>query len=59
MSLTRSPRRIAAVFRGLDIPAAKSGNVVFCDGKDPDVVWARSTEGLRRLRALVDAARGG
>jgi ABC-type Fe3+-hydroxamate transport system substrate-binding protein len=49
----------AAVFRGLDIPAAKSGNVVFCDGKDLMWYGARSTEGLGRLRALVDAARGG
>ena len=49
----------ARVFRGLDIPAAKSGNVVFSDGKD--LMWyaARSTEGLGRLKALVDAARGG
>ncbi len=49
----------AAVFRGLDIPAAKSGNVVFCDGKDLMWYGARSTEGLGRLRVLVDAARGG
>lgn len=49
----------AAVFRGLDIPAAKSGNVVFCDGRDLMWYGARSTEGLGRLRALVDAARGG
>lgn len=48
----------AAVFRGLAIPAAKSGNVVFCDGKDLMWYGARSTEGLGRLRALVDAARG-
>ncbi len=48
----------AQVFRGLDIPAAKSGNVVFCDGKDLMWYGARSTEGLGRLRALVDAARG-
>jgi len=47
----------AQVFRGLDIPAARSGNVVFCDGKDLMWYGARSTEGLGRLRALVDAAR--
>jgi ABC-type Fe3+-hydroxamate transport system substrate-binding protein len=47
----------AQVFRGLDIPAAKSGNVVFCDGKDLMWYGVRSTEGLGRLRALVDAAR--
>ena len=49
----------ARVFRGLDIPAAKTGNVVFCDGKDLMWYGARSTEGLGRLKALVDAARGG
>lgn len=47
----------AAVFRGLDIPAAKKGAVVFCDGKDLMWYGARSVEGLDRLRALVDAAR--
>lgn len=47
----------AAVFRGLDIPAAKTGHVVLCDGKDLMWYGARSVEGLDRLRALVDAAR--
>jgi len=47
----------AAVFRGLDVPAARSGQVVFCDGKDLTWYGARSVEGLARLRALVDAAR--
>lgn len=48
----------AAKLRALDIPAAKTGSIVFCDGKD--LLWygARSVEGLGRLRALVDAARG-
>jgi ABC-type Fe3+-hydroxamate transport system substrate-binding protein len=47
----------AAVFRGLDIPAAKRGAVVFCDGKDLMWYGARGVEGLSKLRALVDAAR--
>lgn len=47
----------AAVFRGLDIPAAKRGAVVLCDGKDLMWYGARSVEGLDRLRAIVDAAR--
>jgi ABC-type Fe3+-hydroxamate transport system substrate-binding protein len=47
----------AAIFRGLDIPAARRGAVVFCDGKDLMWYGARSTEGLVRLAALVDAAR--
>ena len=47
----------AAVFRGLDIPAAKTGNIVFCDGKDLMWYGARAALGLGRLRALVDAAR--
>ena len=47
----------ARIFRGLDIPAAKSGQVVFCDGKDLMWYGARSLEGVARLRALVDAAR--
>lgn len=43
----------ADIFRSLDIPAAKSGRIVFCDGKD--LIWygARSIEGLERLRRLV------
>jgi ABC-type Fe3+-hydroxamate transport system substrate-binding protein len=47
----------AQVFRGLDIPAARKGAVVFCDGKDLMWYGARGVEGLDRLRALVDAAR--
>jgi ABC-type Fe3+-hydroxamate transport system substrate-binding protein len=47
----------AAVFRGLDIPAARRGAVRLCDGKDLMWYGARSLEGLGRLRALVDAAR--
>jgi ABC-type hemin transport system substrate-binding protein len=47
----------AAVFRGLDMPAARREQVVFCDGKDLMWYGARSVEGLARLRALVDAAR--
>lgn len=48
----------AEVFRNLDIPAARRGQVVFCDGKDLMWYGARALEGLERLRALVDAARG-
>jgi ABC-type Fe3+-hydroxamate transport system substrate-binding protein len=47
----------AAVFRALDVPAARCGQVVLCDGKDLMWYGARSVEGLGRLRALVDAAR--
>jgi ABC-type Fe3+-hydroxamate transport system substrate-binding protein len=47
----------AQLFRGLDIPAAARGHVVFCDGKDLMWYGARSVEGLGRLRAVVDAAR--
>lgn len=47
----------AAVFRSLDIPAAKRGAIVFCDGKDLMWYGARSLEGIERLTALVDAAR--
>jgi ABC-type Fe3+-hydroxamate transport system substrate-binding protein len=43
----------AEVFRKLDIPAAKNGRVVFCDGKDLMWYGARSIEGLERLRQLV------
>lgn len=43
----------ADIFRSLDIPAAMSGRIVFCDGKD--LIWygARSIEGLERLGRLV------
>ncbi len=44
-------------FRDLDVPAAKHGNVVFCDGKDSMWYGARAILGLARLTALVDAAR--
>lgn len=47
----------ADAFRALDIPAAKRGRVVLCDGKDLMWYGARSVEGLERLRALVDSAR--
>ena len=43
----------ADVFRKLDIPAAKNGRIVFCDGKDLMWYGARSIEGLERLRRLV------
>lgn len=43
----------ADVFRALDIPAAKTGRVLFCDGKDLMWYGARSIEGLDRLRKLV------
>jgi ABC-type Fe3+-hydroxamate transport system substrate-binding protein len=41
----------AEVFRSLDVPAAKTGRIVFCDGKDLMWYGARSLEGLDRLRA--------
>jgi len=47
----------AEVFRSLDIPAARRGHVVFCDGKDLMWYGARALEGIERLRALIDAAR--
>lgn len=47
----------AAVFRALDIPAARRGQVVTCDGKDLMWYGARGVEGIERLRALIDAAR--
>jgi ABC-type Fe3+-hydroxamate transport system substrate-binding protein len=43
----------AATFRALDIPAAKNGRIVFCDGKDLMWYGARSIEGIDRLRRLV------
>lgn len=43
----------ADVFRGLDIPAAKTGRVIFCDGKDLMWYGARGIEGLDRLRRLL------
>jgi ABC-type Fe3+-hydroxamate transport system substrate-binding protein len=46
----------AAVFRALDIPAARRGAIVFCDGKDLMWYGARCAEGHARLHALVEAA---
>jgi ABC-type Fe3+-hydroxamate transport system substrate-binding protein len=43
----------AAVFRGLDIPAAKVGAVVRTGGKDLCWPGARSVEGIGRVRELV------
>jgi ABC-type Fe3+-hydroxamate transport system substrate-binding protein len=43
----------AAVFRGLDIPAAKAGAVVRTGGKDLCWPGARSVEGIGRVRELV------
>ena len=43
----------AAVFRGLDIPAAKTGAVVRTGGKDLCWPGARSVEGIGRVRELV------
>jgi ABC-type Fe3+-hydroxamate transport system substrate-binding protein len=43
----------AEVFRALDIPAARSGRVLLCDGKDLMWYGARCLEGIARLRALV------
>ncbi len=43
----------AAVFRGLDIPAAKRNAVVRTEGKDLCWYGARTVEGLPRLRELV------
>ncbi|WP_441291301.1 helical backbone metal receptor [Sorangium sp. KYC3313] len=47
----------AAIFRSLDIPAARRGHVIRCDGKDLMWYGARALEGLSRLREIVDAAR--
>ena len=43
----------AAVFRALDIPAAKTGAVVRTGGKDLCWPGARSVEGIARVRELV------
>jgi ABC-type Fe3+-hydroxamate transport system substrate-binding protein len=43
----------AAVFQGLDIPAAKTGAVVRTGGKDLCWPGARSVEGIGRVRELV------
>jgi ABC-type hemin transport system substrate-binding protein len=47
----------AETFRALDIPAAKRGMILLCDGKDLMWYGSRSLEGLARLTALIDAAR--
>ncbi|XXY53561.1 helical backbone metal receptor [Sorangium sp. So ce269] len=47
----------AAIFRSLDIPAARRGHVIRCDGKDLMWYGARALEGLSRLREIIDAAR--
>ncbi len=43
----------AALFRALDIPAARLGRIHFCDGKD--LLWPglRALEGMHRLRTLI------
>ena len=43
----------AAVFRALDVPAARTGAVLRTSGKDLCWYGARSVEGIRRVRALV------
>lgn len=47
----------AEVFRALDIPAARRGQILRCDGKDLMWYGARAVEGFDRLRALIDAGR--
>ena len=47
----------AAVFRGQDTPAGKSGKVRFCGGRDLSWYGTQSSGGLGRLRALVDSLR--
>ncbi len=47
----------AALFKSLDLPAARKDAVRKCDGKDLMWYGARSVEGLSRLKALVDSAR--
>ena len=48
----------AAVFRALDVPAARRGAVVRTGGKDLCWYGARSVEGIDRVRALVARFRG-
>jgi ABC-type Fe3+-hydroxamate transport system substrate-binding protein len=43
----------AAVFRRLDIPAARSGRIVRTDGKDLCWYGARSVDGIARVRRLL------
>lgn len=44
----------AAVFRGLDIPAAHTGAVVHTSGKDLCWYGARSVEGIGRVREILN-----
>jgi ABC-type Fe3+-hydroxamate transport system substrate-binding protein len=44
----------AAHFRGMAIPAARPGGVVFVDGKDLCWYGARSVEGIARVRAIAE-----
>lgn len=48
----------AAALRRLDLPAARSGRVRLCDGKDLSWYGAWSIDGVPRLRALVESLRG-
>ena len=45
------------VFRAMNLPAAKTGNVVRTGGKDLSWYGARSIEGLDSLRRVFDEAR--
>ena len=47
----------AAHFRAMDLPAAKSGRVVRCGGRDLSWYGSQSVEGIGRLRALIDSLR--
>ncbi|MEO8878438.1 MAG: helical backbone metal receptor [Polyangiaceae bacterium] len=47
----------AEVFRALNIPAAKFGNIVRTNGKDLCWYGSRSASGLARVRAVIDSAR--
>ena len=47
----------AKVFRGLDLPAARTDRVVRTGGKDLCWYGARSVDGIARVRALVDGLR--
>ncbi|RYE93174.1 MAG: ABC transporter substrate-binding protein, partial [Myxococcales bacterium] len=47
----------ADVFRGLDIPAARAGAVVTCDGRDLSWYGSRSVEGLERVKKFIDSLR--
>lgn len=47
----------AAVFRGLDIPAASRGAIVLASGKDLCWYGAQTVLGLPRVRAIIDRYR--